>query len=241
MQSVAVALTWAVGYDPCVRHVGLSTLPSGPPSLQVSRMHAPVSVLGPGQRVGLWVQGCSIGCKGCVSQDTWAADGGAAWHLDRLLERIGAWRTEGCTGLTISGGEPFDQPEALAALATEIRARWADFDVLAYSGYGLRWLQRHRATALSTVDAVLTGPFIAAQETDLVWRGSANQVLTPLTALGETRFASHVGRRRTQPDLQVAVDDGVWMIGVPGRGDLARVEDRLAKSGITLLETSWSA
>ena len=43
-------------------------------TLQLNKAHWPVTVLGPGRRIGLWVQGCAIHCRGCVSQDTWPAD-----------------------------------------------------------------------------------------------------------------------------------------------------------------------
>ena len=38
--------------------------------LALSRMHFPVTTLGPGNRIGIWVQGCTIRCPGCVSADT---------------------------------------------------------------------------------------------------------------------------------------------------------------------------
>ena len=44
--------------------------------IAINKAHFPVTVLGPGRRIGIWLQGCSIHCKGCVSQDTWAADPG---------------------------------------------------------------------------------------------------------------------------------------------------------------------
>ncbi len=43
-------------------------------TIELNKAHWPVTVLGPGRRIGLWVQGCSIHCPGCVSQDTWPKD-----------------------------------------------------------------------------------------------------------------------------------------------------------------------
>ena len=40
-------------------------------NISLSRVHFPVTTLGPGQRLGLWFQGCSIRCAGCISADTW--------------------------------------------------------------------------------------------------------------------------------------------------------------------------
>ena len=111
---------------------------AAPVTLELNKAHWPVTVLGPGRRIGLWVQGCSIHCPGCVSQDTWPSDPAKAIAVRDLV----AWcrRTAGdaVEGVTISGGEPFDQPVALAALLRALDA-WRrharlDFDILCYSG-----------------------------------------------------------------------------------------------------------
>ncbi len=80
----------------------------------LSRVHYPVTTLGPGRRLAVWFQGCSIRCPGCVSMDTWAPgrrrDGRAVLEPGRPPSR-------NADGLTVTGGEPFDQPEALAGPA----------------------------------------------------------------------------------------------------------------------------
>ena len=78
--------------------------------LRISRSHFPVTALGPGTRLGVWVQGCPLACKGCMAQDTWAPQAGVEVDVEALAER---WReaiTLGATGLTVSGGEPLAQP-----------------------------------------------------------------------------------------------------------------------------------
>ena len=51
-------------------------------SVSISRLHFPVTTLGPGHRIGIWFQGCSIRCEGCLSMDTWAP--GRAFLSERL-------------------------------------------------------------------------------------------------------------------------------------------------------------
>ena len=117
-------------------------------TLQLNKAHWLVTVLGPGRRIGLWVQGCTIHCAGCVSQDTWPKDATKTIAVRDLV----AWckRTAGdaLDGVTISGGEPFEQPDGLRALLSGLRA-WResahlDFDILCYSGYPLATLERKR-------------------------------------------------------------------------------------------------
>lgn len=215
-------------------------------TIQLNKAHWPVTVLGPGRRIGLWVQGCSIRCKGCVSQDTWPADPAKSIAVSDLLtwcRRVGA---DGFDGVTISGGEPFDQPAGLKALLEALN-RWRrkaslDFDVLCYSGYPLKTLEREHRALLDLLDAIVPEPYADALPLSNLWRGSGNQPLVPLSTRGRARYAPFVdapadtaGKR-----MQVAVDGGrVWMIGIPARGDMARLEALCQSRGLTLDQVSW--
>lgn len=107
-------------------------------SIHISRVHFPITSLGFGARLGIWLQGCSIRCPGCVSRDTWAPEPGRV-DFNELVEVIEPW-AERADGLTISGGEPFDQPTALAKLLEWWRKRFKG-DVLVFSGYSSETIQ----------------------------------------------------------------------------------------------------
>jgi anaerobic ribonucleoside-triphosphate reductase activating protein len=217
-----------------------------PITLQLNKAHWPVTVLGPGRRIGLWLQGCTIHCPNCVSQDTWPRDATKAIAVGDLV----AWcrrTSEGALdGVTISGGEPFEQPQGLAALLTRLAA-WRrearlDFDLLCYSGLPLRVLERRHAKILALLDAVIPEPYVDTLPQGGPWRGSANQPLVPLSERGRARYADGVeaaadaGGKR----IQAAVEGGrVWMIGIPGRGDMAAVEALCASRGVALTKVSW--
>jgi anaerobic ribonucleoside-triphosphate reductase activating protein len=117
--------------------------------IQLNKAHYPVTALGPGKRIGIWTQGCSIQCPGCVSLDTWDVDRSKAMPVDDLIawcKRVAGGAAE---GITISGGEPFDQPKPLAKLLEALH-RWRNtltrpFDILCYSGYRLEKLQKDHA------------------------------------------------------------------------------------------------
>lgn len=214
--------------------------------IRLSRMHFPVTSLGPGRRVGVWMQGCTFACPGCVSRDTWTPTGG----IDREVREVTDWiatlcaGADGVDGVTISGGEPTEQSESLGDLMTELARLRADGvftgDVLCYTGCEIDEFLDRCPWAPGVVDAVVTGRFRIELPTDLVWRGSANQEIVPLTELGRRRYAEHADRVATRPQLQFAVtDESVWMIGIPRRGDLQRLEAALRTDGVTLQETSW--
>jgi anaerobic ribonucleoside-triphosphate reductase activating protein len=210
--------------------------------VRVSRLHAPVTALGPGRRLGIWLQGCAIACPGCVSRDTWAADDRLLVETADVLDWCASWPAGEFAGVTITGGEPSEQPAALADLTAALRARpeWSEWDVLCYTGVEEGEFAARCPGAYERVDALITGPYRAEQPSDLVWRGSANQRLVPLTARGHARYDPYVNARADRPAIQLHVDNsGVWMIGVPRRGDLPRLERALRASGVRLDGVSW--
>ena len=215
-------------------------------TLQLNKAHWPVTVLGPGRRIGLWLQGCSIRCKGCVSQDTWAADETKSIEIPQLVAWCKRTSAGALDGVTISGGEPFDQSQGLGALLDAL-ARWRtkdklDFDVLCYSGYPLKTLRRDHAAVLDKLDAIVPEPYVDALPLGDLWRGSRNQPLVPLSARGRARYAGYLDAPSgaAGKQMQVAVEGGrVWMIGIPVRGDMARLERLCASRGLDLKEVSW--
>jgi anaerobic ribonucleoside-triphosphate reductase activating protein len=212
--------------------------------LYLNKAHYPVTTLGPGRRIGLWLQGCGLGCPGCLSQDTWAVSTDSAIPLSLLLAWCQEVAQDGLDGVTISGGEPFAQPEALLALLRALHDWRNDaglhFDILCYSGLPWQRLQRDFAPILTLLDAVIPEPFQAQQPTRLIWRGSANQPLIPLSPLGREHYAPYLHLEVERRLFQLVVDpDRVWGIGIPGLGDMERLEQQCAQRGVQLGGVSW--
>lgn len=217
--------------------------------LRLNKAHFPVKVLGPGRRIGIWVQGCSIGCPGCISQDTWNADPSKEIDIEVLL----AWCRTVCEtgsnvdGVTISGGEPFEQPEALAALLDGLHVWRSEldkpFDILCYSGKSYKALQKHCAGLLAKLDALIPEPFIERQPRGKLWRGSTNQPLILLSPLGHERYEPFVQQAyEGKGDFQVTVDGKrIWYIGIPEREDMQDFDEALKKQGIEQAGVSWRA
>ncbi|MGX4689407.1 4Fe-4S cluster-binding domain-containing protein [Streptomyces sp. JNUCC 63] len=223
------------------------TPPAAGAVLRVSEVLGPITALGPGRRLGVWVQGCPLACAGCMSRHTWDPRGGRDVGVGRLA---GLWRralADGYDGLTVSGGEPLAQPAALAAFLTaadQVRreAGRPDADLLVYTGWEDAEIAASppAADALGLADAVVTGRYRAGEPTRLVWRGSANQRLLPRTPLGRRRYGPHLERRPDRPELQVRVTDGaVHVVGVPRPGELSALERGLAARGVTFRENTW--
>lgn len=86
---------------------------------------------GPGLRYAVFVQGCVHHCAGCHNQESWAFDAGEVVAIDDVFARIAENKLAG--GVTLSGGDPFCQPEACARLAAMVKQTGRN--VWTYTGY----------------------------------------------------------------------------------------------------------
>ena len=156
-------------------------------NVQVYSLAYPVTSLGPGRRVVLWVAGCDKKCDGCVSPEMQAATAGRSISVSALRERM-LKLDPAIDGITISGGEPFDQASALAELLEQIRDDRPKWNVLVYSGYTLAQIaeDRRRSALLPFVDVVIDGPFLRDMPAKHPLAGSGNQVIHFLSARGST-------------------------------------------------------
>lgn len=133
--------------------------------------------LGPGRRYAIWLQGCRKRCPGCLFPDGQPlASNGEFVSVDTLFFEIK--RQEGLRGVTISGGEPFLQAEALEALVRGIK-RDTRLDILVYSGYTLEELKGLADYSinfvLDNIDLLVDGEYREELNTNSIYRGSDNQ------------------------------------------------------------------
>lgn len=197
----------------------------------ISRIHFPVTTLGPGHRIGIWFQGCSIRCPGCISTDTWAERHGAT-TVEAVIETVSEWFPS-AEGITISGGEPFDQPKALLSLLNALRDKTAS-DILVFTGHSFEQVEPIITANESLIDALITDPFILAAPQTLALRGSDNQRLHLVTPLGKARFASYerlASKEDRRFDVMMDGSGTVWFAGIPGRDDFYKLQSVLEGAG----------
>lgn len=146
--------------------------------MYAARILYPVRTLGPGDRIGLWVSGCRRACPGCSNPELWEHRPGqqiSVQDLSALIRRIAAGHP--VDGLTITGGEPFDQCAELARLLNDV----ADItpDVLIYTGSTLEELHARQCpdteAVLARTAVLIDGPYVEARNTAQPLRGSDNQ------------------------------------------------------------------
>jgi anaerobic ribonucleoside-triphosphate reductase activating protein len=135
---------------------------------------------GPGARFVVWFQGCTLGCPGCFNPTTHDPDGGRGAAIEDIVAEIAKARP-GIEGISLSGGEPLQQPEAARALLDA--ARELGLSTLAFSGYAIDEI---RALAggpdvLERLDVLIDGRYVAGERLATGLRGSANQRIQLLT------------------------------------------------------------
>ncbi|MFO7951224.1 MAG: 4Fe-4S single cluster domain-containing protein [Bacillota bacterium] len=158
-------------------------------NLRLAGLQTDSIVDGPGIRLAIYLQGCPHHCPGCHNPETHDPAGG--WDLDavELLEIVDRHtRGDGSftiDGVTVSGGEPFEQAGALALLAKKISAR--GLNLIFYSGYTFEQLlqcsrtDRNIKYLLEVGWLLIDGPYIQEQkDLSLSYRGSRNQRLIDL-------------------------------------------------------------
>lgn len=212
-------------------------------NILVNKAHYPVSVLGHGKRIGVWLQGCSIRCRSCCSLDTWEFEADRGMDVATLMDWCLDVSGGSPDGVTITGGEPFDQPEALLVLLKALDGWRTEagglFDILLYSGYSEARLKRDFAEHLILLDAVVAGPFLERSGGDKPFCGSDNQRMIVLSPLAEERYGAK-SLSGWKSGMQIATDnEGIWMIGIPRPGDLGRFEAGCAERGLALGKPSW--
>ena len=167
-------------------------------------------VNGPGTRAVVWLQGCSMACPGCCNPGMSDPRRGAVRTVTSLLDELGG----AVRGLTVSGGEPFEQPAGLAALCRG--AAGLGWDVLVFTGYTLDRLDANTDPSvrrcLDAIDLLVAGPYVV---------GSATGDPRGLVASSNQRVHALSGRIRPEEldgireaELTVARDGSVSVSGL---------------------------
>ncbi len=136
---------------------------------------------GPGIRFTIFTQGCPYACKGCHNPDTWDPKGGEEVLISELISK---WKNNPLLdGITLSGGEPLLQKEALLPIIAE--AKRDGLNITLYTGSTYEELVKKNDPIinqiLKEVDYLIDGPFkIEEINLDLLYRGSNNQRIIDL-------------------------------------------------------------
>lgn len=199
---------------------------------KLNRLQFPVYNLGPGRRLALWVQGCSLRCTGCVNPELWPAAGGRKINLEQLAVAI-LDVSASYDGITITGGEPFDQYEPLIAFCSFLKQK-KDINILVFSGYTINQLIEKFPDKLflNCINHLIDGPYLHQLNVKKTLRGSSNQNFYTFES-GKINPSGAVAEN-SKWSINIDEDNRVFMAGIPGKDDLQNLRASLSKTGINL-------
>ena len=193
----------------------------------ISHTEKNTDLLGPYRRFVIWVHGCCFACEGCLAENT---KNGAYTEMsvEDLAQEILMSDTE---GITISGGEPFLQAEALFELITLLKSV-RDTGVIIYSGFTLEELQKNADTQnlLSVTDILIDGRYIKELDDGRAYIGSSNQRLHYLSDRYKNIGQEYYSEKKRRAEIKFTLDKAV-LIGVPSENVLKVWQKVKEKSG----------
>lgn len=184
--------------------------------MKIARMLFPVNNLGPGNRVAIWMAGCKRQCVGCANPELQDATGIKDISIDILRSAILQFvKSAGCNveGFTITGGEPFEQPEALM----EIIEMCHEFcnDILVFSGNVRAELAKYEDDIISNISVLIDGKYIEAQNNGHPLKGSDNQVIHYIDESVREKYQKYFDRMDGKNYIECfPTQDGVVVTGI---------------------------
>jgi len=137
---------------------------------------------GPGLRFTLWTQGCTKACKGCFNPETWADHYKTQNSLHdpkEFADFIAAFNVD---GITLTGGDPLEQPEELLVLLKELHKDDPFLNkypkgIICFTGYTIEEIEQIPAAkeCLEYIDLLIEGRFIEELKYSNGLSGSTNQ------------------------------------------------------------------
>jgi anaerobic ribonucleoside-triphosphate reductase activating protein len=146
--------------------------------LRVNHIGKHLHAQGPGVRYTIWTQGCSIQCPKCSNIDTWDFEKGSIYSVNDLEKDI--LSTRGIDGITLTGGEPLDQYNAVLNLCEKLFGKICIFLITGYDHLKPQYFR-----LVNIVDIICLGPYEADKVCRDDWKGSSNQRVHYLTNLGK--------------------------------------------------------
>lgn len=184
--------------------------------MNVARILYPVKVLGPGSRIGIWLCGCNRACPGCSNPELWSPRPEFELSVENLCHLINQILVNHpVDGITITGGEPFQQAADLWMLISRLSNQVPD--ILVYSGYRLQELYDMNDLAvngvLNNVATLVDGAYIQELNDNSPLRGSSNQQIHILKD-EYCKMYSHYLQTAENKIQNFTTGDGVVSVGI---------------------------
>ena len=189
--------------------------------MRLGRILYPVKALGPGERLGIWVQGCLRDCDGCANPELQSMDKPPLPTEMFISMCVQALKSYSLDGITITGGEPMLQAGELSLMLDACRPVCPD--VLVFTGYTIEELREKNDKDindfLSKISVLVDGPFVKDKNKGEILKGSSNQRIIYLDENYREKYENYISENRHIVD-SFAADGGIISAGIhPAEGN----------------------
>ncbi|UYM15897.1 4Fe-4S single cluster domain-containing protein [Endozoicomonas euniceicola] len=178
--------------------------------LNIAHIQPSSQIYGPGDRFVIWLQGCTLACKGCWNTAMWPHKANQLIEREELIKEIIAERD--IAGITLLGGEPLQQTNNLYWLLESLSE--SSLDVMLYTGYELTELASMPVAqqVLAHVDILVAGRYREElRNPSLLWRGSTNQKIHFLSP----KYDRTIIKECNQVEIHIDEFGGLVELGYP--------------------------
>lgn len=197
----------------------------------IARILYPVKTLGPGKRLGIWFCGCEHYCRGCSNPELWVQNESSKITLHSLMKMINSIAEKyNIDGFTLSGGDPFYQPDALRELLPELNK--ISRDILIYTGYLYDEILRKYPGLVEQTAVLIDGAYIEELNRGEALRGSSNQKIIFLRKEFQHIYSEYCNNWRDCVQ-NFTTSAGVASVGIHRPGYHKELEANLKKRGLT--------
>lgn len=198
--------------------------------MYVARILYPVNVLGPGKRIGIWFNGCEHHCLGCSNPELWEPQERYKISSETLIKLIyQVCKTQVVDGFTLTGGDPFAQPEALKQLLPALSE--VSNDILVYTGYDFQTVSQLCPALLTQIGVLIDGKYIESRNVGAPLRGSDNQNIIILNEGLKDKYHEYLATVKNEIQNFSTVD-GVISVGIHKPGYDAQIDALLRQKGL---------
>lgn len=140
---------------------------------------------GPGCRVSLFVSGCTNRCPGCFNKETWDFNYGNKFDIQALCTIMDCLEPYYIRGLSVLGGEPFDNEEDVLWVLMSVKDKYPNKDIWLYTGY--TYEEKKDSPLMDYIDILVDGRFEEdKKDITLQFKGSTNQRIIDIPKTRET-------------------------------------------------------
>lgn len=201
--------------------------------MYIARVLYPVKVLGPGDRIGIWFDGCVHRCKGCSNPELWEFQDKYKTSADtvrKLIDSVGVQYQ--VDGFTLTGGDPFLQPETLREILP-ILLEYSK-DILCYTGYDYEIIKEQYPDIVEKIAVIIDGKYIEERNTNVFLRGSDNQRIIVRDDF-KNKYNAYL-ENGTNEIQNFSTRDSVISVGIHKRSYEEDLEEIVAKNGLKKID-----